>query len=78
MEEKTRQQQQQNGMSHSAQPFAKPQQQMQVVPGRYHNAHQEDDYGFASGGATAAPPAMSPPHAGNCKCYRCQRKLTAI
>lgn len=33
---------------------------------------QEDDYGFA------APGPISPPHAGNCKCYKCQRKLTAI
>ena len=32
----------------------------------------EDDYGFTS------RPMGAPQHGGNCKCYRCQRKLTAI
>ena len=48
-----------------------------------------DDYGFVTGShpdgkedkwylRDAMKPIGSPTHGGNCKCYRCQRKLTAI
>ena len=86
------------------------QQQQQQTKQQQHQTKQtsreEDEYGFAAGGATALPPTSNgfhnpnqpedsndpdkwymhdsmrpvgaPVHGGNCKCYRCQRKLTAI
>ena len=80
------------------------QQQNQQQQQHQTRQNQEDEYGFATGGATALPtsngfhnpsqgsdsnadkwymhdsmkPVGAPVHGGNCKCYRCQRKLTAI
>ncbi len=53
------------------------------------NGRDEDDYGFAGGVEQqqqsdkwylkdSMRPVGAPAHGGNCKCYRCQRKLTAI
>ena len=82
------------------------QQQLQHQHQTKQTSREEDEYGFAAGGATALPPTSNgfhnpnqpedsndpdkwymhdsmrpvgaPVHGGNCKCYRCQRKLTAI